>query len=115
MLLDDIKAKKRQHNQSDFGPTCDPGTNLCGTQMCTAGHLVNMAGKWGYDHVDKWGFEKTAALIHIKVHPDAPTQNFGSIPQADAIAYIEMMAEFEGRANKDQLFEAWIKEQIEQE
>ena len=114
-LLADIKEKRRVHNQSTFGPECDPATNLCGTQMCTAGHLVNMGGSAGYALKSKFGWEKAAALLHIKVHPDAPTQNFGGIAQSDALAYIEMMAEFEGRKNKKQKFENWLKSVMEAE
>ncbi len=108
-LLVDIKEKRRVHSQSTFGPDCDPKTNLCGTQMCTAGHLVNMAGNEGYLLKKKYGWQKAASLIHIKVHPDAPTQNFGNIEQSHAIAYIELMADFEGRENKDVKFPDWIK------
>jgi len=107
-LLNDIKAKKRVHNQSTFGPDCDPKENLCGTQMCTAGHLVNEAGEHGYALMRQYGWEKAAALIHIKSHPDAPTQNFGGIEQSHAIAYIEMMAAFEQREDKKQKFDKWL-------
>ena len=108
-LLNDIKAKKRIHQQSTYGPDYDPKENLCGTQMCTAGHLVNMGGKEGYKLKDKYGWEKAAGLIHLKVHPDMPTQNFGSIDQSFAISYIEMGAEFEQRKNKDLKFDEWLK------
>jgi hypothetical protein len=111
-LLNDIKEKKRTHDQSTFGPEYDPAQNLCGTQMCTAGHLVNMGGEPGYKLMKEYGWEKAAGLIHIKTHPDAPTQNFGGIAQADAMAYIEMMAEFEARKNKKQTFGKWLKTTI---
>jgi len=111
-LLNDIKDKKRKHDQSTFGPEHDPAQNLCGTQMCTAGHLVNMGGELGYQLRKEYGWKKAAALIHIKVHPDAPTQNFGGIAQPDAMAYIEMMAEFEARKNKKQTFGKWLKATI---
>jgi hypothetical protein len=109
-LLSDINSKKRVHNQSEFGPSCDPGTNLCGTQMCTAGHLVNMAGKQGYDLQKKFGWEGAASRIHFKVHPTAPCQNFAKIPQAHAIAYIEMMAAYEQREDKEVLFPKWFNQ-----
>jgi hypothetical protein len=112
-LNDDIKAKRRVHEQSQWGPDYDPKENLCGTQMCTAGHLVNMGGADGYKLKNKYGWEKAAAMIHIKAHPDMPTQNFGSIPQADAIAYIELAAEFEKREDKGQTFDVWIKTKLE--
>jgi hypothetical protein len=60
--------------------------------MCTAGHLVNMGGGMGYALKDKYGFSVAAALIHEKAHPGWPCQNFGSIPQDWALAYIEEMA-----------------------
>jgi hypothetical protein len=109
-LLADINSKKRVHNQSDFGPSCDPGTNLCGTQMCTAGHLVNMAGEQGYALQKRFGWEGAASRIHLKVHPTAPCQNFASIPQSHAIAYIEMMAAYEQRENKEVLFTEWFNQ-----
>jgi hypothetical protein len=109
-LLEDINSKKRVHNQSDFGPSCDPGINLCGTQMCTAGHLVNMAGEQGYALQKKFGWEGAASRIHFKVHPTAPCQNFASIPQSHAIAYIEMMAAYEQRENKEILFTEWFNQ-----
>ncbi len=94
-LLADIKAKKRKHDQSTFGPIqeFDASINLCKTPMCTAGHLVNMAGKVGYELVKKYGgFSQAAALIHARCHPNDPPQNFGAISQELAIAYIEEMA-----------------------
>src|SRR6266496_3602852 len=69
-LLNDIKSKKRLHDQSTFGPDYDPKENICGTPMCTAGHLVNEGGEAGYALKDEYGWEKAAALIHIKAHPD---------------------------------------------
>ena len=91
-LLIDIKNNKRKHDQSVFGPDCDPGTNLCGTPMCTAGHLVNMAGEIGYKLGMKYGFSVAARMIHMKSRPDVPPQNFGNIPQKFALAYIETRA-----------------------
>ena len=110
-LSNDLKGKRRVHNQSDWGPDCDPETNLCGTSMCTAGHLVNLGGAKGYALKNKFGWATAAGLIHMKAHPDAPTQNFGNINQAHALAYIEMMAEFEQRKSKKQTFANWIKAQ----
>ena len=92
VLLADIDEKKRVHNQSTFGPVNDPATNLCKTQMCTAGHLVNMAGEEGYALKEKYGWALAAALIHDASHPGWPCQNFNSIPQEWAMAYIEEMA-----------------------
>ena len=91
-LLAEIKAGKRKHDQSTFGPDCDPKTNLCGTSMCTAGHLVNMAGEIGYKLKDKYDWQIAARLIHMKSRPDVPPQNFGGIQQEFAMAYIEERA-----------------------
>jgi hypothetical protein len=100
-LLKDLKDKKRIHNQATFGPDYDPGAeNVCGTPMCTAGHLVNMAGKIGYDLKAKYGWAQAAALIHFKTHPGEPIQNFSAIPQDWAMAYIEEMAERESKSKK---------------
>lgn len=90
-LLADIKAKKRCHDQKTYGPKYEP-KNICGTPMCTAGHLVNMAGKIGYELMEKYGFPAAAELIHRKSRPDVEPQNFGSIPQEWAMAYIEERA-----------------------
>ena len=57
------------------------------------GHWVNMAGAKGYELKKKYGWAEAASILHKKNYPDAPCQNFGSIPQAHAIAYIEVMAE----------------------
>ena len=94
-MLADIREHRRIHNQGTFGPDADPANNLCKTQMCTAGHLVNMAGAEGYALKHKFGWHIAAALIHEKAHPGWPCQNFNSIPQAWAIAYIEEMAKRE--------------------
>ena len=91
-MLADIEAKRRIHDQSTFGPDCDPKQNLCGTPMCTAGSLVNMAGEVGYKLRHKYGWEMAARMIHMKNRPDAPVQNFGSIPQKFALAYIRERA-----------------------
>ena len=97
ILWEDIKNKNRKHDQNTFGEIkdYDPNRNICGTAMCTAGHLVNMAGKWGYDMANKYGFAITAFLLHKKAHPNYPAQNFGSPTQESAMAYIEWMAENE--------------------
>ena len=95
-LLNDIEAKRRIHRQSTWGP--EDGVkeeNVCGTPMCTASHLVNMAGSTGYALKNKYGWKNAAALIHYKTHPDFPLQNFAAIEQANALAYIEAMAEWE--------------------
>ena len=94
-LLADIESKRRIHKQSTWGPECDPVDNVCGTPMCTAGHLVNMAGEIGYKLKDKFGWAGAARLIHQKSRPYAPPQNFGSIPQEFAMAYIRERAKEE--------------------
>ncbi len=96
-LLADIKAKNRIHDQSTFGEIEEFSSeaNVCGTPMCTAGHLVNMAGEIGYKLKAKYGWTTAAKLIHLKTHPDQPVQNFGSIPQSWALAYIKEMARIE--------------------
>ena len=93
-LLADIKAKKRTHDQGTWGPEDKPveEANVCGTRMCTAGHLVNMAGEVGWKLMKKYGWKEAAAMIHYKNRPELPPQNFGNIPQAFAMAYIEERA-----------------------
>lgn len=101
-LLHDINKKKRIHTQSTFGALEDfnAAKKVCKTPMCTAGHLVNMAGKRGYELKNKYGWATAATLIHQKAHPDYPVQNFGAIPQEWAMAYIEDMAERENEGAK---------------
>jgi hypothetical protein len=60
--------------------------------MCTAGHLVHMAGEIGYSLKAKYDWVFAAMLIHRKSRPDIEPQNFGSIPQKFALAYIEERA-----------------------
>ena len=93
-LWKEIQMKKRIHKQSDWGPE-KPSDNICGTPMCTAGHLVNMAGEAGYKLKDATSWSIAASIIHYKAHPDIPPQNFNSIPQELALAYIEQMAKYE--------------------
>lgn len=86
-------------NQMEFGPDCDPKTNLCKTPMCTAGHLINMAGEVGYKLLEKYDWTGAATRIHRKNRPDVPPQNFNCIPQEWALAYIrERAAEETGKA-----------------
>ncbi len=105
-LLNDIKEKKRIHQQSTFGPietfeaACSAQNNICKTPMCTAGHLVNMAGEVGYKLRSKYGWSTAASLIHAKTHPSEPSQDFGTIPQDWAMAYIEEMASRESNSKK---------------
>jgi hypothetical protein len=100
-MLAGIKEKKLVHMQSTFGDiesweqACAAENNICNTPMCTAGHLVHMAGEIGYALREKYGWSSAASLIHLKTHPDYPIQNFGEIPQEYALAYIEEMAEME--------------------
>ena len=97
-LLADIEAGRRIHNQNNWGPDYDPARNLCKTEMCTAGHLVNMAGEVGYNLQKKYGWKIAATLIHRKSRPDVPPQKFGFIPQKLAIAYIRERAAEEEKA-----------------
>ena len=94
-LLAEIRAGQRTHNQSTWGPEKTPPKTVCGTAMCTVGHLVNMAGDAGWTLKKQFGFATAASLIHLEAHPDWPCQDFGSIPQDWAMAYIETMAERE--------------------
>ena len=95
-ILADIDAKRRKFNQARFGPdTGVSSDHLCKTAMCTAGHLVNMAGGEGVALLKKHGFAHAAALIHAKAHPDHPCQNFGVIKDEFALAYIRKMAAIE--------------------
>ncbi len=95
--------------QSTFGnietweQACDPKNNLCKTPMCTAGMAVNLAGKWGYEAKQKFGWARAAELIFQKAHPDYPTQNFGGIKQDLALAFIEEMAECEANGTAFEL------------
>ena len=94
-LWKDIQTKNRIHKQSTWGPEKCPKVNLCGTPMCTAGHLVNLCGDAGYKLKDATSWEIAAEIIHNKAHPDIPHQDFGNIPQDVALAYIEQMAAIE--------------------
>jgi hypothetical protein len=91
-IFSDLNNGKRAHDQSSFG------TNVCGTPMCIAGHLVNLAGEDGWVLKNKVGFSEAAALIHAASHPDKPCPNFGSYPDEWALAFIEEMAAFEAQA-----------------
>jgi hypothetical protein len=110
-LFSDIKEKRRIHRQSTWGP--DKPTDekhICDTPMCTAGHLVNMAGKIGWDLKNKYGWRDAAALIHIKTHSNFPMQDFCGIGDDRAMAYIEAAAEFEetGVNPFDDIFKAKV-------
>jgi len=99
-LLEEIEKGLRKHDQSTFGPDYDPETNLCKTRMCTAGHLVNMAGEVGYALKQKYDFPTAARMIHMKNRPDVLPQNFGSISQDLAMAYIRERATEETKETK---------------
>jgi hypothetical protein len=91
-ILEDIHAGQREHDQTTFGPDADPGTNLRDTPMCTAGHLINLAGDRGYSLARELGSAIAARLIHEETHPEWPCQSFENIPEDAAFAYIEEMA-----------------------
>ncbi len=99
-MLAGIQDKKRIHKQSTWGDLNGPedDTNICGSPMCTAGHLVQMGGAAGWALRLQYGWATAASLIHAKAHPDVPPQNFRAIPQDWALAYIETMAEREATA-----------------
>jgi hypothetical protein len=96
-MLADIRNGQRKHDQSIFGPENEAENTACKTAMCTAGHLVSMAGRLGWDLKVKYGWVGAATLIHARAHPEHPCQKFGAIPQAWALAYIEEMAEIEAK------------------
>jgi hypothetical protein len=95
-LLDDITAHRRVHKQSTWGPeNPTPELNICKTPMCTAGHLVSMAGESGWNLKRQFGWEGAARLIHDRAHPGWPPQNYGAIPDEWALAWIRTMAAHE--------------------
>lgn len=96
-ILSGIKTQERIHKQSTFGPEYEPTpeANICKTPMCTAGDLVNLGGAAGWELKKKFGFRVAASLIHYKAYSDLPPQNFDSIPQEWALAYIKHMAKVE--------------------
>jgi hypothetical protein len=94
-MLAQIKAGNRIHNQRTFGPHDAPPVNICNTPMCTAGHLVSMAGVEGWKLKEQFGFAGAATLLHYEAHPDWPCQNFGVIPQEWAMGLIEHYAALE--------------------
>ena len=99
-LLKDIRSKARLHKQSTFGPEIEPVANVCKTPMCTAGHLVQMAGEAGWKLKEQFGFAAAASMLHFAAHPDYPHQNFSNIPDSHALAYIEWMADVESAQAK---------------
>lgn len=94
-----IQNKKRLFKQSTFGPSekAVDDIHLCDTPMCTAGNLVNLAGEQGWEFQKKYGFSVAASLIHQKSCRDLPEQNYQSIPDKWALAYLEEMAERESK------------------
>jgi len=93
-MWNDIKNKKRIHNQKTFGDIkdFDPKLNVCGIAMCTGGMWVDLGGKPAYDFKNKYGYALTSLLMHKKAHPTLPCQDFGTPTQESAEAYIEWMA-----------------------
>ena len=87
----DLQSKKRVHDQGTFG------SNVCGTLMCTAGHLVSVAGNAGAKLLKKFGnsYISAATALHYAAHPDMPVQNYGAISDDLALGYIEFMAQHE--------------------
>jgi len=85
-MLAAIESSDIIHDQSDYGPY--------GTPMCTASHLVALAGEAGAKllEVCDGNFRLAAGLIHARSRPDAPCQDFGLIPQEWALAYIRERA-----------------------
>ena len=97
-MADALAAQRRQLDQSTFGPDSDPGSNLCATPMCIAGHTVNLAGEAGYKLAAQVGFATAALLIHRQTYGDAPPPRYDNYPNEWALAYVEMMAERERQA-----------------
>jgi ribosomal protein L13E len=98
-LLTEINENKRNYKQSTFGDinTFEQAKNICNSPMCIAGHLVNMAGKVGYDLRKKYDWFNAATLIHFKAHPDQPVFNFNLTDNSIGMAYLEVMAERENK------------------
>jgi hypothetical protein len=95
-ILQGIQTRERIFKQSTFGPGhYVREENICNTAMCTGGHLVNLGGEPGWKLQKEFGFSTAGALIHQKAHPGWPCQDFSSIPDEWALAYIEEMAEHE--------------------
>jgi hypothetical protein len=104
-IFDDILTGRRKHDQNTFGPARYGGVGECGTPMCTAGHLISLAGNAGIDLCTKFGVEIAAVVIHSKWRPDVPAPNFGPIPIAYALAYIQERAKEEDQTSENWLFD----------
>lgn len=103
-ILNDLKSGIRCHNQGTFGPD-EKEKHICGTAMCTCGHLIQLAGEPGWILKQNTSWEEAGRLIHMKAHPNAPCQDFGSIGDEIAKDYIELMAEYE---NQEKTFDEFI-------
>ncbi len=93
----EIKAEQRRLDQATFGPSFDPGENLCKTPMCIAGHTVHLAGPEGYKLAARLGFAGAATLIHRASRPDAGLPRYDGYPNEWALAYIEARAKEEAK------------------
>jgi hypothetical protein len=99
LMLAAIKDEQRVLDQSTFGPESDPGTNLCDSPMCIAGHTVNLAGAEGYKLKNVFGFAGAARLIHNASRPDVGAPRYDVYPSEWALAYIsERAAEEKAKA-----------------
>ena len=96
-ILKAIEANPSCHRQSTFGGETYEEHHACGTAMCTAGHLVALSGLEGWELKEKFGWKAAASMLHQAAHPGWPCQDFGVIPDKDAMEYIKEMAEREAK------------------
>jgi hypothetical protein len=98
-ILNAINEKRLIYKQSALSEIkdFDPELNICGIAMCLGSHLVQMAGKVGYDLMKKHGYFTAATLIHLKYDATMPIMNFYLTDQSLGQAYLEEMAEIESK------------------
>jgi hypothetical protein len=95
-ILAGIEAGERVLNQSTFGEkTLEK--HVCGTPMCIAGSLVQLAGAKGWELKTELGWGGAATLLHYEAHPDLPHANFGNVGNEVSMIYLRLMAKLEAK------------------
>jgi len=102
-----IINNEKLYDQSTYGDI-ESFSATCETPMCIGGWFVQFGGQVAYDFKEIFGYNRTAAILHLNKYPDCPVLDFNSSNQKAARNYVAMMAAFEKRTNKDESFDSWV-------
>lgn len=96
-ILSQISKGEITFDQKEYDSlkTYDKDRDIKNTGLNLASHIIELAGKAGYNLREYTSYKLAAGLIHKKKYPTVPVFNFDIPDNIFGMAYIETLAAFE--------------------